>query len=68
MYCKSVYNVICCTMICFSWICFFNLSFPLFKNLKFLKMFDINVSQECTFIYKTQIREGNLPDHFITYF
>ena len=43
-------------------------STPLFPKLQILTIYDINISQTCVFIYKIHSSEGNIPEHFKTYF
>ena len=43
-------------------------SATLFHKLHILTIFDITISQICVFIYKIHSSEGNIPEHFKTYF
>ena len=45
-----------------------NPSSPLFAKLKILPIFDINILQTCSFIFKVKYQGYNLPAHFQQYF
>ena len=43
-------------------------SAPLFSKLKILSIYNINIVQSCTFLFKVQYQGHILPDHFQQYF
>ena len=43
-------------------------SAPLFQKLQMLNIFDINIFQIFVFIYNIYSSDGNIPEHFKTYF